>query len=379
MILPDSSYGEVPCADDETVEGLVQRIGDHDLLVSVGSGTVNDVVKMAAHQKNLPFYSVPTAASMNGYTSAIAAILSDGVKRTLPTGQVTAVFGDLEVLSKAPVVMNVAGFGDLLSKPYSNACWYLGATLAGAHYSEVPAELLDGPFTELLPYAAGVGTGNPEAMKKLMEVLLLSGCAMALAGSSSPASGGEHLLSHYWDMVAHCNGRATPSFHGTQVGIATLLTGRLYEGILHPSVRFAGVGERLEAYPADREEWVERVRTRHPNLTPDVLDEVIEESLLKYLPIPEQRDRLLQIKERWSEISAHLQGILMPVDAVEKALKEAGGATRGAAIGLQPAQVQEAICVARDIRSRYTILDFAADLGILESYSEMAIAGDLTP
>ena len=85
--------------------------------VAVGAGTVNDIVKMGAFRARLDYTAVATAPSMNGYTSSIAAVLSDGVKRTSATRQAEAVFADVDVIRDAPLVMSQAGLGDLLSKP----------------------------------------------------------------------------------------------------------------------------------------------------------------------------------------------------------------------------------------------------------------------
>jgi glycerol-1-phosphate dehydrogenase [NAD(P)+] len=326
---------------------------------------------MAATRNEIPFLAVPTAASMNGYTSAIAAILSNGVKRTLPTVQVTGIFADVDILAQAPVEMTLAGFGDLVSKPFSNACWYLSARMTGGTRSEAPSRLLDEPFRELLTHAKGIGEKEVEAVAALTETLLLSGCAMALAGSSSPASGGEHLLSHYWDMVAHANHRPLRGLHGTQVGIATLITGRLYEGMLHANEGYSSVSERMEVYPSSSEMMAEGVRKRHPDLPHGIREEIVAQALQKYLPPQEQLERLYTLERDWPEIREDLLGMLMPIQDIEDALRAAGAPVRAEEIGVDLKTLQDTVAVARDIRSRYTILDFASDMGVLESYCDM--------
>ena len=377
-VLEDHEDGSPPCADDGTVQAAVSRSETKDLLISFGAGTINDVVKMASHHHKIPFFAIPTAASMNGYTSAIAAILSGGVKRTIPTGQVSAIFGDLNILAHAPQEMTWAGFGDLVSKPYSNACWYLSSMLSDGVRTDTPAKLLDGPFHDLLTKASGIKVRDSEAIRALTETLLLSGCAMALAGSSSPASGGEHLISHYWDMVAHANHRPLRAFHGTQVGIATLVSGRLYEGILGAKVMFSSIEERYSTYPFNEEEMRMRVLSRHPDLPTDILEEVVEQSLLKYLQPAQHLQRLKDIEAYWEEIRDTLQDLLLPVDGIEQALLDAGAPTRSEEIGVDLETLSHTVLVARDIRSRYTILDFASDLGVLGSYTEMLRQGRTT-
>jgi glycerol-1-phosphate dehydrogenase [NAD(P)+] len=375
--IPDVDADHGPCADDETVEEAYGRAEGFDLLVSVGAGTVNDVVKLAAHRRELPFFSVPTAASMNGYTSAIAAILSGGVKRTIPTGQVSAIFADTSILRAAPKELTLAGFGDLVSKPYSNACWYLSSIIAGGTRSDAPAALLDEPFKELLKHAKGIGAGEPAAMEALLETLLLSGCAMALAGSSSPASGGEHLISHYWDMVAHANGRPLRALHGTQVGIATLVVGKLYAGILAAENDFPSDVERAWSWPSSDFVLEGRVRGRHPELPEAVLNEVVKQSLQKYVDPSVHRERLWELGRFWPEIRKTLTGMLIPYQEIETALKDAGALTDASAIGVDDEGLAHTVLVARDIRARYTVLDLAEDLGILGSFCDMIRKGML--
>ncbi|NUN13770.1 MAG: iron-containing alcohol dehydrogenase, partial [Myxococcales bacterium] len=278
FVVPDHGSSP-PIADDDTVTNaanILQNLGC-DVVVSVGAGTINDIAKASSTLSGIPYVTVPTAASMNGYTSAIAAILSSGVKRTRSTQQTEAVFADIDVLRNAPLKMNLSGFGDLSSKPYSNACWYLSSRFAGADWSAAPAQLLDGPFLRLLEVAKGIGAGDSQAIRLLIETLLLSGCAMALAGSSSPASGGEHLLSHYWDMVEHGGGRDVRALHGTQVGIATVLSARLYNRILQLDPSRMDIDSAMSEHPKSVEEFRLQVANRHPNLPTSVVAEIVRE------------------------------------------------------------------------------------------------------
>src|SRR5690606_37709578 len=99
----------------------------------------------------------------------------------------------------------------------------------GVEYEERPARLLDDAYDALLDRAADIGAATPEGIGLLMRTILLSGFTMAIAGTSAPASGGEHLVSHYWDMEQHCRGLALFGLHGTQVGVATRLSAILFE------------------------------------------------------------------------------------------------------------------------------------------------------
>jgi len=370
-LLSDPDGGHDPCANDETVESCREALASSgcDVIVSVGSGTVNDVAKMAATQEDIPFVTVPTAASMNGYTSAIAAILSKGVKRTIPTHQAEAVFADVGVVAVAPERLNLAGFGDLASKPYSNACWYLSHKITGGARSDAPAQLLDGPFHRLLESAPGLRTAEPDAVEVLIQTLLLSGCAMALAGSSSPASGGEHLISHYWDMVEHASHRPVRALHGTQVGVATCLSAQLYERIVAMEVGEMDVDARMAAAGMTVEERRAQVQSRHPALPQQIVDEIVAEAVKKALSPQAQRERLMEIRSHWNEWREELRGLLLPSDTIRAALSAAGAPTRASELGVNDRTLSHTVKVCRDMRSRYTVLDLASDWGLLEPFS----------
>lgn len=373
LVLPDHE-GHSPTADDETVERALATIGSvrPSLIIAAGAGTVNDVAKLAADKAGLPYATCPTAPSMNGYTSAIAAILSGGVKRTVPARQAVAVFADVDVLAAAPRILRLAGFGDLCSKPFSNGDWFLGHALFDEYWCALPADLLDGAFRELLDHARGIGEGARPAVQRLTETLLLSGFSMALAGSSSPASGGEHLLSHYWDMVEHAAGRPVRALHGLQVGVATVIVGHLYEDILAtPTDRIdvAALVARGPATPAERER---EVRDRHPLLPDHIVDGVVEQSLAKFRPPAERRELLERLIQRWPDIGAHVGVGAVTTATIESALRLAGAPVHAEALGIDVTSLSDTVRVARDMRSRFTVLDLAEELGLLDSFADQA-------
>lgn len=378
--VPDHADGSPPAADEDSVAAAQRAMATArvDVVVAVGSGTVCDIAKLASTRVGKPCLVVPTAPSMNGYTSAIAAVLVGGVKRTLPVSQVEAVFADVDVLRTAPLDMIQAGFGDLISKPFSNACWMLASEMAGNPRNDQATRVLDEPFERLLESAPAIGRLEPEAIALLSEVLLLSGCTMALAGSSAPASGGEHLLSHYWDMVEHAHNRPIRALHGTQVGIATALIARLYDRIVNTDVATLDIGALLNGYPASADALERLVRARHPALPPEVTDEVVEQALSKF-EVPEiKRMRLESVARRWVGIRRALTSVLVPPAVVVTALRDVGAPVAAAEIGVDTPTLAHTLKVCRDIRGRYTVLDFAADLQLLEPFARECRAEEAT-
>ncbi len=367
-VLEPQHAGEDLVCDAAAVDALQAAVAAHDAaapapaqVVAVGAGTVGDIAKMATHRLRRPLVTVATAASMNGYTSSIAAVLVDGVKRTLPAQQAQAVFADVDVLCRAPASMNLAGFGDLLSKPFSHADWLLAHLVRQVPYDEAPARLLDGAYEALLAAAGAIGRAEPGGVALLMRTILVSGFTMALAGTSAPASGGEHLVSHYWDMEQHCQGRPLRALHGTQVGIATRLSARLYEHLLAAPVDTLDVAAVVRhALPAARD-----LMAAHPLLTAAVVGEVREQWAAKQRLGAELRRELDDVRARWPEIRARLSAALVPAARIERALAQAGCPARPEDIGVDAEHAARTLRVCRQIRSRYVALDLLDDLGLL--------------
>jgi glycerol-1-phosphate dehydrogenase [NAD(P)+] len=193
----------------------------------------------------------------------------------------------------------------------------------------------------------------------LFEALVLSGISMKLAGTSSPASGGEHLLSHFWDMRASLEGRVE-GWHGAQVGVATLVTAALYEelSLLEPE---AIEIDRLLRSRAFLEEQMAAARARWPEHG----EEVAREVEAGYLPDPSQTELLRRLKGSWKEMWASLGDVLRPAPAIAGILRAAGAPTTMAELGLERSHLLAAYRHAREIRRRYTVLDLAFDLDML--------------
>ena len=222
---------EHPKASDETVARVRDAYVKSDFVITCGSGTVTDIGKSVAHDKGVPLVAVATAPSMNGYASNIAALYRGGVKITEPITPAVAVIADVDILAAAPLEMIRAGLGDALAKSVCNADWKLSSMMRGVHFCGASFDIIRDLESIYLSQAEGIAQRDPDAVAALMEALLYSGVAMVMAGSSSPASGGEHLISHTLDMRAGIKGRAA-DFHGAQVGVATLVTSKLYESVL---------------------------------------------------------------------------------------------------------------------------------------------------
>jgi glycerol-1-phosphate dehydrogenase [NAD(P)+] len=328
---------------------------ERPLLVAVGSGVITDVVRHAAEQLDRPFVSVPSAASMDGYSSSVAAMQIDGVKVTIPARSPVGIFADPSVLAAAPVELTRAGLGDLLGKATARVDWLAAHLLYGEPFSEPVAAYVLEPLQFAAANVESVLAGGEAALSALLEGLVASGIAIALNGNSRPASGCEHHASHFWDLLA-ARGRHEHALHGIQVGYATRFAMRLQ--------RFAFGG------------GVETVRS--PVLVADPLgadavrwlgpptDEIVDAVERKQEFIAElgcwPRDAAA-----WAAVRSALGPSLSMFDEVDRALARAGIPAVPGYLGLDREVLEATFRYSGRLRDRYTAIDFLEGQGMLDS------------
>ena len=368
--LAPSPGEELPNCDDATIDRVAALLAtaDFGFAIAVGAGTLNDLVKMAAHRRSIPYACVATAPSMNGFTSSIAAILSDGVKTTQPCTPPIAVFADPVILAAAPYRMIASGIGDLYSKPVSNADWRLAHRLLDQPHSSIVMEIVEAGSALLDGVAERLPARDLDAVAKLAGALMLSGLAMQAAGNSGPASGGEHLISHYIDMTSVAFGESH-DFHGCQVAVGTIVTSRLYEYLAAQDPAGFDIEARVAALPS----WEEKSAAIDRDFGP--LAPAVREHARKIHPTPEAlRARLTRLRDNWDSIIADVSTTLRPSSELEAELISAQCPTRFPEIGVARERARRAVVLSRDIRARFTILHLAADLGLLEPFADLEMA-----
>ncbi len=353
-------------ADKQTVADLVSLIERETTagLIGVGSGTINDICKAAATATGKTLITVATAASMNGYTSAISALAVDGVKITEPCHPPVAVIADPEVLASAPQSMSAAGFGDLLSKNASTADWILSNALLGEYFCSIPVEIAEEAVATSIRQAGIIKSNKPEGLSVLIDALLRSGIAMVLAGSSSPASGGEHLISHLWDMTAHWTGR-TPALHGQQTGVTTLISLAIYQKILSLEPE---VIRRKDVKPEFL--TIAAMESELRSVFRDIAASVMPHARAKFLDQNGLAARRQLILSRWDKIRKAVSAAVISPALSRQHLQTAGAVTNIDGLGITGEELQFAYTYARWIRNRYTVLDLAADIGMLNEWRD---------
>jgi glycerol-1-phosphate dehydrogenase [NAD(P)+] len=194
-----------------------------EYLVAVGSGTVHDITRYCAWLRGIPFVSCPTAASVDGFCSSVAAMTWEGAKKTLTAVAPRLVVADLNVISQAPAYLARSGFGDMIGKYVALTEWRIAHLLTGEFYCDRIARITEEATRAVLDSAAGIAAGEAEAYEKLTYGLVLSGLAMQLMGNSRPASGAEHHISHIIEMAPDSYHVCSDALHGEKVGVGTLL------------------------------------------------------------------------------------------------------------------------------------------------------------
>lgn len=201
-------------------------------------------------------------------------------------------------------------------------------------------------------------------MSDLIEGLIMAGLAMQTAQSSRPASGAEHLFSHLWEMEGLGAHAAVPLSHGFKVGLGSIACAALYEQVLARDLSALDVDALAAAWP-DRAALEAEVTRAHT--VPGLRAAALTESLAKHPNAGQLRERLLRLKACWPALRAKLAAQLMPAAQLRDLLTAAGCPVTPAEIGLSGAAFQETYFRARQIRRRYTVLDLAAETGLLNS------------
>jgi glycerol-1-phosphate dehydrogenase [NAD(P)+] len=334
--------------------------------VAVGAGTVNDLVKRAAAELGLPYLCVPTAASVDGFTSSGAALLKDGFKQTLACPAPRVLAADTAILAGAPAYLSSSGFGDLAGKITAGTDWLI-AEAAGS-LGAPGTEPIDGfawamtqrGLRQALALSAGAVRGDGDAVNVLFRALSLTGFAMQYLKSSRPVSGCEHLYSHIWEME-NLEFRGNPVTHGHKVAMGTLAAAAFTEIFFSPEKAPEPSPSRRLPGPAEREA---EVRAAFKGMAAE--EGAVKTALEKLLPGGAAAALGGALRDNWKQIRERVLEQLLPYGELRALMERGGCPLRPEEIGLTRAKVIADSRRAQMIRKRYTVLDMAWDMGVFE-------------
>jgi glycerol-1-phosphate dehydrogenase [NAD(P)+] len=273
------------------------------------------------------------------------------------------VLADLEVIAKAPKMMNAWGYGDLLAKVVAGADWML-ADAAGAE-AIVPAawELVQEPLRSWVGSPDAIAANEVGALRHLVYGLLMSGLAMQATLSSRPASGAEHQFSHLWDMQHHTYNGVAPS-HGFKVGIGVLASLALQEFLLAMDLKNFDFETAVNAWPS-LDKLEARIRTLFD--TEALQRRAIDETRGKYVSKDVLRTQLMRIQENWPSLQAKVRDQLFPFAELRDMLRRAGCPYDPAQIGISRARLRLSYQQCCFLRRRFTVLDLLQRLDVFDA------------
>lgn len=317
VVIHPNDQGDVVADEVSLIEAMLGIPQETDVVIAVGAGTIHDIARFSSYKMGKPFISVPTAPSVDGFNSMGAPVVIKGMKTTYQMQTPIALFADLSILQAAPKEMIAAGFGDMIGKYTSLADWRFSHLVNGEPYCPFSARLTREALKECENHVNEIAQGDRKGIRILIEALIQSGYAMLIVGHSSPASGGEHHVSHFWEMK-FLQQQKPQVLHGAKVGVSSQVILDLYKKRFKELVASK---QQLEALPAGK-----------------------TDELLKVL---ENRDEILTVLASLPESSY-----------IGDQLGKLGGAVKPLDLGIDEQLVIESVKNAHKIRSRYTMLKF---------------------
>lgn len=327
-----------PKPDEKNLKKIAIAAKNCDLILALGSGTINDLCKFTSAKTKIPYAIFASAASMNGYLSKNASITISGHKKTLSATLPIAVFCDLKILKLAPLQLTKAGIGDSLCFYSCWFDWYLSHKILGTKFDKKPFEILHKKMEFLVKNFQKFPARDEDFLKILIEILLLSGQGMTISGGSYPASQSEHLIAHAIEMkypkIVH------KKLHGAMIAVTSLTAAKMQKHLLdnhqfcHPELVSGSIHPKLQKF------FDKKIATE--------CEKEYEQKLLA----------IQQVKSpNWSKIKTELQKIHFDESHLKEIFTHFKINTSAKSLGLSNQQYQECVAYAKFIRNRFTCLD----------------------
>ena len=343
---------------------------DYPVAVSVGSGVINDLCKLSSYHHGQSYISLPTAASVDGYSSFGASISYRNSKQTFSCPAPVAVVADLDVIAAAPKEMTAAGYADLAAKVPAGAEWMIADFVGSEPIIPDAWHLLQDHLDDLLADPEGVAEGKPEAIADLFEGLVLSGFAMQAAQSSRPASCCDHLFSHILDMTEHrFNGKLQS--HGFQVAIGTLTMCAVFDNLFKLDLSDIDVESCVAAWPTLEQEQNRALEVFKGFPAPRL---GYDQITLKYEDAEKVRKELTDLKAVWPQLKERLQGQVYSFEKMQRMFKIVGAPSDPSEIGVTREQIRDMFPKVQLMRYRFNLLDLAKRGGFYDAIVDPVFA-----
>ncbi len=332
--------------NEVAIDAVTEKFVGIDLIVGIGSGVIQDLCKCVSSRKGVPYMVVATAPSMDGYASDGAAMILGGMKVTEKAGLPKAIVADTQALAAAPYEMLQAGYGDILGKYSALNDWKLSHVVNNEYFCDYIYDTTYAQIDAVVSAAKGIAARDEESVKKLMEALIIVGIMMSFAGSSRPASGSEHHLSHYFEIVG-IEKKEPYLAHGIDVVYSTVATAALREKLVQKAFPNAIYREAREAYEKKMQEIYGSAAKGCIELQKKVGNYVANR-----LPIYKEKEDKIRTVLAEMPKAEKLQALLALVGLDMKAFTGLYGEEK----------IKNAILYAKELKDRYTVLWLYYDL-----------------
>lgn len=334
-----------PAADEKNLAKIAKESKNIDLIFALGSGTVNDLCKYSSAQKNIPYVIFASAASMNGYLSKNASITIKNHKKTLPATLPEKVFCNLDILKSSPLELTKAGVGDVLCFYSCYFDWYLSHKILGTKFDEKTLQISQEKIDFLIKNYQKFSLKSDEFLKLLIELLLISGHAMTMAGGSYPASQSEHMIAHTIEMKYPKLSKKL--LHGQVIAVTSLAALKLQSKLI--------AGPRNKGALTDLSNKMHLSPLTRSKIYDFFGKKVGAQCLAEY----EEKLSLIKSAKNLDQKSwKKLQEIHMPENDLKNIFSHFKIKTSSKSLGLSTKQYQECAGFAKFTRNRFTCLDF---------------------
>lgn len=346
---------------------MIDADRDLDLVVAVGTGSINDMCRFFSFQMGVPYAIVATAAPMDGFASSGAALMVSNIKQTIPAQTPLFIIGDTDILCGAPARMISAGLGDLLGKFTCLNDWRVSKIVNDEYYCDRIVNLVNDCIENVLTNADKASDRDPQVIGDIMEGLVLTGVAMSFVGNSRPAAGCEHHLNHFWEAIELQNGQI-PVLHGIEVGIAEVVLLKMTEFLRESRPDFDAARDKAKQY--DPKAWEAKIKEVYGTAS----DAIIELEHTAKKNDPEGRlKRIDAIEAHWDEIVALLDTYQPSAERMIAILKSLDAPYFPSQVGFSDEMLYNALVYGKENRERYTLLSMMADLGLTEELAAKVV------
>lgn len=332
--------------NEDAIETVNQKIDNTDLIIGIGSGVIQDLCKYVSFFAKIPYMIVATAPSMDGYASDGAAMILKGMKETVKAHLPRAIIADVDVLKNAPMDMIKAGYGDIIGK-YSALCdWKLSKVVNDEYFCDYIYDTTYEMINNTLKNAKGLLNRDEESIRALSEALVIVGIMMSFAGSSRPASGSEHHLSHFFEIVGIIDSK--PYFaHGIDVAYSTVVTAKIRENLLKSDIPDS-------IFRLDRKDYENKIKEIYKSAADECIK--LQDRVGNY-----QNNRLEVYKNKKDEIMKVLSEC-PTADEISDILSKVGLDMAEFEKMYGKEKINTAVSYAKDLKDRYTVLWLNYDL-----------------